>query len=295
LGTHSNGPTLLADGALLASAAGELPYLLKVLSAAHPLSLQTHPSAEQAADGFARGLYPDPNAKPELLVALTRFEAFCGVRPAAATVHLLRSIGVDDLADAVAADGPAAAIEALYRGALDADAAIKGFNDSNQDEANPEVRWVTRLSRKYPNDASVAVTLLLNYVSLDPGDALRLDAGNLHTYLQGSGIELLGASDNVLRGGLTSKHVDVEELLRTVDLTPLATPVITNAARSGRYPLPAAGVELIRIDPTYNHIATGHELTISLDGTTLYLAPGTEYTPSATTYVVTPYNPSGEM
>ena len=79
LGTHPNGPSRLADGRLLSEVAGELPYLLKVLAAAQPLSLQTHPNREQAVDGFQRGVYPYPNPKPELLLALTPFEALCGV------------------------------------------------------------------------------------------------------------------------------------------------------------------------------------------------------------------------
>ena len=119
LGTHPNGPTTLADGTPLRDVTGELPYLLKVLAAAEPLSLQAHPNAEQAVDGFARGVYPDDRAKPELLVALTPFEALCGVRPADATVDVLNELGARDLASLVASEGPGAALTGLYRGELD--------------------------------------------------------------------------------------------------------------------------------------------------------------------------------
>ena len=95
LGTHPNGPTTTADGQALGELTGELPYLLKVLAAAEPLSLQVHPTASQAVDGFARGVYPDDRAKPELLCALTRFDALCGVRSVDATLTLLDAIGAE--------------------------------------------------------------------------------------------------------------------------------------------------------------------------------------------------------
>ncbi|HUV18496.1 MAG TPA: hypothetical protein VMW33_08460, partial [Ilumatobacteraceae bacterium] len=134
---------------------------------------------------------------------------------------------------------------------------------------------------------SVVVTLLLNRVTLQPGEALHLTAGNLHAYLSGAGIELMGASDNVVRGGLTEKHVDVDELLRILDTTPLAEPVMKTAARSGRYPLPEAGCTLVRVEPGRTHISTSHELAVDLAGRTLYLPPGATLAPAAPTFVVT--------
>lgn len=282
LGTHPNGPTTLMNGQPLSDLTGELGYLLKVLSAAEPLSLQAHPTPPQAKDGHERGVFADPYAKPELLVALTPFEAFCGVRPAADTVALLRSIGADELADAVEADGPGPVMVALYRGEVDPASTIAACADSSA----PEAVWVTSLAERYPDDPSVAVTLLLNYVTLQPGEALHLTAGNLHGYLCGSGIELMRASDNVVRGGLTTKEVDIDLLLEVVDPTPLAQPVMDEA--DGRYPLPEAGVVLVRLEPGDSHVASGHELAVSVDGTTLYLSPGTQVYADSPTYVVTP-------
>lgn len=282
LGTHPNGPTLLDDGSPLSERTGELTYLLKVLSAAEPLSLQAHPTPEQAAAGFERGVFNDPSAKPELLVALTDFEALCGVRPEPATVDLLRTIGAGELADLVATAGAGAAMRALYVGDLDPSSTIEACADAD----GPEAAWVRLLDERYPGEASVAVTLLLNYVSLRPGDALHLTAGNLHAYLRGSGIELMQASDNVVRGGLTVKEVDIDLLLEVVDPTPLADPIM--AVSDGRYPLPEAGVVLIRLEPGDSHSATGHELAVSLDGTTLYLSPGTSIYADSTTYLVAP-------
>jgi len=281
LGTHPNGPSRLDDGTPLSQLTGQLPYLLKVLAAAEPLSLQTHPNSAQATDGFARGVYPDDNPKPELLCALTRFEALCGVRPVSATLELLDELGVDELARVVAADGPGAALEALYRGRLDPRPAIDACTDSDR----PEAGWVGRLSVLYPGEPSVAATLLLNYVVLSPGEALRLDAGNLHAYLHGAGIELMGASDNVVRGGLTVKPVDVDELLHVVDPTPLQQPVLPDGKR---FELPDAGVALLVLDVGDEHVAAGHELAIDANGAACYFAPGDLVVPDAVTYIVTP-------
>ena len=282
LGTHPNGPTALTNGAPLSEITGELPYLLKVLSAAQPLSLQAHPTPEQAEEGHARGVFGDPFAKPELLVALTSFEALCGVRDADATVKLLRSIGATDLAAAVEADGPGPVMTGLYRGTIDPSATITACAASEA----PEARWATKLAETYPGDPSVVVTLLLNYVVLEPGEALHLTAGNLHSYLRGSGIELMQASDNVVRGGLTVKEVDIDLLLEVVDPTPLLQPIMEIDA--GRYPLPEAGVTLVKLDPGDSHTAVGHELAVALDGTTLYLSPGSPIYADSTTFVVTP-------
>ena len=148
-----------------ATSPAALPYLLKVLAAAEPLSLQAHPTRDQAAAGFAAGRYPDPEPKPELLCALTPFEAFCGVRPVDATLDLLDELGADDLADAVARHGPGEALAALYRGQLH----VEPIVDAAAGQRPPEARWVTRLAERYPGDPSVAVTLLLNLVPARAG------------------------------------------------------------------------------------------------------------------------------
>jgi mannose-6-phosphate isomerase len=281
LGTHPNGPSHLRDGRPLSDLTGELPYLLKVLAAAQPLSLQTHPNAEQAREGHARGSFVDPNPKPELLCALTPFEAFCGVRPVDDTVTLLHELDMHPLARMLTADGVGAVVEGLYRGSIDPQPVIDACSASDRVEA----RWVRELHAMYPDDPSVAVTLLLNLVTLAPGQTIRLDAGNLHAYLHGAGIELMGASDNVVRGGLTIKQVDVDELLRVFDPTPLVDPVLP---AGGRFDLPAAGVGLRCLRRGDRQIAAGHELSIDMEGRARYAAPGDELAAEATTYVVTP-------
>ena len=283
LGTHPSGPSMIVGGGPLVERTGELPYLLKVLAAARPLSLQVHPTRDQAVDGHARGVYPDDRAKPELLCALTRFDALCGIRPISATLSLLSAVGADPLAAAIDSDGIGAVIEGLYRGRIDPAPTVAACAGNEL----PEARLVTRLAAQYPHDPSVVITLLLNRVTLQPGEAIHLTAGNLHAYLDGAGIELMGASDNVVRGGLTEKHVDVDELLRIIDTTPLVAPVMTAAARLGRYPLPEADCTLVRLEPGSTHTATGHELAIDLEGATLYLPPEATLTPTSPTFVVT--------
>ena len=282
LGTHPNGPSTLDDGRLLSDVAGELPYLLKVLAVAEPLSLQAHPSAALARDGFRRGVYPDPNPKPELLCALTPFEALCGIRPIDRTLEILDSLGpaAADLAACLGDDGPAAAIAGLLRRSLPAEPIVDACRAGGSAAAD----LVRGLAERYPGDPSVVVTLLLNHVVLQPGEAIHLAAGNLHAYLHGCGVELMGGSDNVVRGGLTVKPVDVDELLRVLDPTPLAEPVMRP---SDRYELPEVGVALVRLEDGQAHRASVQEVALDLDGGAWSLDPGDELTASATTFVVT--------
>jgi len=224
-----------------------LPFLVKVLAADEPLSLQAHPSAEQAAEGYLReerlGIpvtspvrnYRDGSHKPELLVALQQFEALAGFRPAARTIELLRALAVSDLDpyidllnDQSDADGlralfttwitaPQPDIDVLVSAVLDG--AIH-YVSCGAKEFAAEAKTVLELGERYPGDAGVLAALLLNRITLDPGEGIFLSAGNLHAYLRGVGLEVMANSDNVLRGGLTPKHVDVPELLRVLNFTP---------------------------------------------------------------------------
>ncbi len=218
-----------------------LPYLLKILAAAAPLSLQAHPSAAQAAAGFAReeaaGIprtaphrtFRDPNPKPELVCALTPFDALCGFRPLEETVDLLASLDVAALAPvltALRADGAAAlpgVVGTLLGADADASAALVAeVVAACGRPAGPypaERAWAVRLADAYPGDPGVVLALLLNLVSLAPGEALFLGPGNLHAYLEGAAVEIMANSDNVLRGGLTPKHVDVPALVGILDTT----------------------------------------------------------------------------
>jgi len=293
VGTHPMGPSTIDGGASLESVSGTLPYLVKFLAAADALSLQTHPDVATAVAGFEREqaggiafddprrVYRDPHAKPELICALTEFDALCGFRPAATTIDLLRRLGLDGLASHLERDGLPRTVAALYRRAFPIDEVVRVCAASTELEA----ATVATLAERYPGDPSVVVTLLLNRVRLRPFDALFLGPGNLHAYLRGTGVEVMGASDNVVRGGLTTKHVDVEELLRVLSYEPLADPVVRLveiADGRWRYESPGAPFELTRIDVVTQDevVASTRTLAVCSTGAALgstravYLAPG---------------------
>ncbi|WP_433118053.1 mannose-6-phosphate isomerase, class I [Micromonospora sp. CA-246542] len=214
-----------------------LPFLLKVLAADSPLSLQAHPDAEQARAGFAAEAdlppeernYTDPHHKPELLVALTPFEALCGFRDPVESAEALAAFGVPELGPVVDAlrTGPAGLRTAV--GTLlgwpvaERDGLLRAVLASAAD--GPDAELAHRLAKAYPGDPGVLVALLLHHVRLVPGEGIWMPAGNLHAYLSGCGVEIMAASDNVLRGGLTPKRVDVDELVRVLRFEVLDEPV----------------------------------------------------------------------
>jgi mannose-6-phosphate isomerase len=281
MGTHPLAPSTVEDGTPLQAAAGDMPYLLKLMAAAKPLSLQTHPDSSQAAAGFQREqalgipldsptrVYRDPYAKPELLCALTTFDTLCGFRPADATVTLLREIGAKDLAAFVEQDKLGVVVTALYRGELDVSSTLDACSRSHTREAE----LVNELAAAYPGDPSVVVTLLLNRILLHRGEAVFLGPGNLHAYLRGFGVEIMASSDNVVRGGMTVKHVDVDELLEVLDIEPLEHPVVEPMeVEPGRwrYDTPRTPFILWRFEVanggTMHHVANGRELLLWVEG-----------------------------
>jgi mannose-6-phosphate isomerase len=269
-----------------------LPFLVKVLAADEPLSLQAHPSAAQALEGYLReerlGIpvsspirnYRDTSHKPELLVALQPFEALAGFRKPSRTTELLRALAVSDLdpfidllSDQSDADGlralfttwitaPQPDIDVLVPAVLDG--AIH-YLSSGATEFAPEAKTVLELGERYPGDAGVLAALLLNRITLAPGEAIFVPAGNLHTYLRGFAVEVMANSDNVLRGGLTPKHVDVPELLRVLDFNPSAEaqlrPHVRREGFVSVYETPAEefAVALLALDGEY----LGHEVDAS--------------------------------
>jgi mannose-6-phosphate isomerase len=252
-------------GLLGASVAGRfgggLPYLLKVLAADRALSMQVHPNLDQARDGFAREAaagvpedapernYKDPNHKPELLCALTPFDALCGFRPVESTLALLAELALPELkflADHLRGDDPLrAAFSAVFEHP-DIGSVVAALTGRVADAVDGPL-YATRLAAgDAPGDVGVVLTLLLNYVRLAPGEAIYLGAGNVHAYLRGTGVEIMASSDNVLRCGLTPKHIDVPELLRITDFTPLPDPRWPSTG--GRFEVPVPDFALTRIE-----------------------------------------------
>ncbi len=265
-----------------------LPFLVKILAADEPLSLQAHPSAEQARIGFAaenraglavddpRRNYRDSWHKPEIVVALSDFEGLAGFREPAVTVELLRCLqvpGLDSalgmLADAPDQTGlrtvfttwltlPETMIKDLVPQVLSG--AVAALENGESRFAG-ELRAVLELGEAYPDDPGVLAALLLNFVRLRPGEAIYLPAGNLHAYLRGTAVEAMANSDNVLRGGLTPKHIDVPELLRVLDFAPVSRDALMP-------PVEALGAERIYLTP-----APEFRLSrVELDGTGLHHA-----------------------
>ncbi|MDN5758994.1 MAG: mannose-6-phosphate isomerase, class I [Tomitella sp.] len=248
-----------------------LPFMLKLLAAEEPLSLQAHPSKMQAQEGFDReeraGIpidspirnYRDGDHKPEVMVALERFDALAGFRDPARSVELLTALEVPELEPHIALlrgqpddsglralfttwiTMPQAAVYELLPKVLDGCVRYLA-STGGESEFAPEMRSTLQIGEAYQGDVGVLSSMLLNRVTLDAGEALYLPAGNLHAYLHGMGVEVMANSDNVLRGGLTPKHVDVPELLRvldfhSVDATPMAGSLIGRAGVCARtYP-----------------------------------------------------------
>jgi mannose-6-phosphate isomerase len=258
MGIHPGGPSRIAGGLTLGdliaagperclgkSAAenfGGLPFLFKLLAAAKPLSIQAHPNLEQAREGWRReneaGIAPDaPDRnyrddchKPEILCALNPFTALCGFRSSEEIDTLLAKYfsgatpslqnGIRSLRRALAEATPHRDfLKVLF--ALSSET-LQELTDYAKETVWPDGEWdlVSRFAERYPGDPGILAPLYLNLLQLAPGEAVYLPAGVLHAYVHGFAVELMANSDNVLRGGLTSKHVDVDELLSILDFHP---------------------------------------------------------------------------
>ncbi len=268
-----------------------LPFLFKVLAAEQPLSLQAHPSNDLARRGFdlenAAGIplnnssrnYKDPFHKPELICALTEFEALCGFREPSETVKVLAGLEVPQLDHYLSmlsgqqdADGVRALFSTLVTlpqttlgpllSTLQSQAMAKLAAGGSEFVA--EYRTALELGERYPGDWGVLAALMMNRITLQPGEALYLPAGNLHAYLSGVGVEIMANSDNVLRGGLTPKHVDVPELMRILDFSAGDREILHGHRREGDelyYPTTAPEFELSRLDLAGNRIGEMVELS----------------------------------
>ncbi len=256
---------------------GSLPFLLKVLSAAAPLSIQAHPSRSQAIAGFERenaaGIpidapnrsFRDRNHKPELICALTRFEALSGFRDPRLTLELLETIdtpALDPVRSRLVGHDPESLADLLEwmltldrsEAAAMVDSVVQSCRVGGGPRFASEREMAVELAARYPGDIGVLTALLLNRVVLAPGEAMFLGSGSLHAYLHGTGVEIMANSDNVLRGGLTPKHMDVGSLLEVVDARPAVPDVQTPASSSPitryRSPVPEFSLTRYAVDGT---------------------------------------------
>ena len=289
LGAHPDDPSVLSSGvaldkaiaaepeAMLGAAVAQrfgarLPFLMKVLAADANLSLQAHPTMEQAEAGYtaeeAAGVpkddptrtFKDPYHKPEMIVAVTTLEALCGFRPVEESLHCLAKLQLPELKPTIAAlarGGLRAAIPQLLalsekrRTSLVDAVAVRArtFVEAHDPEFINTYRWAATLAESYPGDAGVVISLMCNHLKLAPGEAMFLPAGNLHAYLAGAGVEVMASSDNVLRAGLTTKHVDLAALIEVLDFTDAKVPVLHPVLGPGglRYRVPVEDFDLTRV------------------------------------------------
>ncbi|WP_297850217.1 mannose-6-phosphate isomerase, class I [uncultured Corynebacterium sp.] len=298
-GAHPSAPSATEigplDGVIAAdpvSALGEpgtLPFLVKLLAAARPLSIQAHPSIAQAREGFARengaGIpldaahrnYKDDNHKPEILIALTPFKAMAGFRPVEQTVELLDELAVPELDKArqMLADDSVGAHQRLrlvlseWLELDDPTPIVNSVLDRAAELDSFVARNLVFIGEAFPGDVGVLAALLLNHVELEPGQALFLPAGNMHAYLEGFGVEVMANSDNVLRGGLTEKHIDIAELEDIVVFEPITDPILVpdeeadDGVRCAEFPIPV---------PDFSVTRYSGEGSVPLEGPAIILA-----------------------
>lgn len=242
-----------------------LPYLFKVLAANNALSVQVHPSKAAAVEGFAKenqaGIdlkapnrnYRDDNHKPELVFAITHYQAMNGFREYADIIALFEAVNAPVLAERVAAlkanqnqDG----LTEFFTQMLSLDDATKeqaltyllDYAKANQDTELGAL--LLSLNEQYPNDVGLFTPLMLHVLTLKPGEAMYLDACTPHAYIKGTGLEIMANSDNVLRAGLTPKYMDVPELVKNTICRPkpsetlLLAPQVESNAQHYAIPVP---------------------------------------------------------
>lgn len=313
-GAHPLGPATVPDGTrlddLIASAPLEmlgegvgrafqerLPFLLKVISAERPLSLQVHPTREEALESFAaenaagipvdspRRTFRDPNHKPELLYALTGFTALCGFRTPRRAAVIVEGLGTD-LTDRLhrllvanpTAHGMRAAFRTLVSTSMrpsEAEVAevVAACRARSEAGSSPSPRidaFLSLLAEHHPGDPGVVAALLLNPVTLRPGESLFIPAGALHAYLHGTGLEVMASGDNVLRAGLTSKTVHADEVLQSVSVTaapPLRVAPERQSAASVAYYAPVDDFELAITQLSGDGAPSGRAQPVPVPGT----------------------------
>jgi mannose-6-phosphate isomerase len=257
-----------------------LPFLFKVLAADKPLSIQAHPDKSRAEMGFQKEnamhipldarhrIYKDNNHKPEIICALTPFTALNGFMPVNTIIELLKPIqskSLDPFISHLKQKKDESGLKHFFTSVMTCDTAIKNsiIQDilryaETQKSDDPRNKWIVSLSREYPGDIGIICMFLLNFIILKPGEAMFLPACQFHSYIHGAGIELMANSDNVLRGGLTPKHIDIPELLNIIKFMPVDVNVLR--------PLMNKNHEKIYRTPAEEFLLS----SITLDGDALY-------------------------
>lgn len=282
MGTHPNGCSMVKQGNInvplselikqdssaflspsTAETFGDLPFLFKVLAADNALSIQVHPNKQDAELGYAKeqelGVplsafnrnYKDANHKPELVYALTVYQAMNGFRPFDEIITEFRLCDIPEINGYLEQfernpdqDGLCQFfVEILSMGETRKVNAVDHLlNYAAKNQAHSVCELILDLAEQYPNDVGLFAPLLLNVITLKPGEAMFLSARTPHAYIKGTGLEIMANSDNVLRAGLTPKHIDVEELVKCTDFIPKPmSTLLTHAEIKGcehQFPVP---------------------------------------------------------
>lgn len=319
-GTHPTTPTRLDDGRSLADLA-DLPYLVKLLAAEQPLSIQAHPTIAQAQAGFAaenaagiplddpERTYRDANHKPEMLVALTDFTALAGFRDPKASAETFTTLAqlVDDAAltatlQTMAHQLAQGKLKDVFGQLVDTDgpfwqpagwtqAIFTAVETADVDDEN--LRNALAAAHIHPDDPGALVTLLMNLTHLAPGEAIFVPDGTIHAYVSGLGLEIMATSDNVIRGGLTVKHIDIDELDRVVSYSPSRPPLLSPTVKHhenvlvtqfdppvedfdlNRYDVPADSGMRIAAGAPHVVVCTHGSGQLSSNGEVVDVSPGT--------------------
>ncbi|MCA3963750.1 mannose-6-phosphate isomerase, class I [Vibrio vulnificus] len=289
---------------------GTLPYLFKVLSAGNALSIQVHPNKSEAEQGFAKeeelGIelsapnrnYKDANHKPELVFALTSYQAMNGFRAYTEIVLLFSKViekfnlpAVHQLLGAFEKNLTATGLEAFFIGILSLkgeakEGAIQGLIEYAKAHQQPNIKndlgtLIMELNKSYPGDIGLFAPLMLNVLTLKPGEAMFLDARTPHAYLKGTGLEIMANSDNVLRAGLTPKYIDVAELARCTLFEEkssdslLLTPEVLGNKLSYSVPVPDFKFDCFIESNNEKVVMQSAEILLAIDSSlTLYHASG---------------------
>lgn len=267
-GTHPDSESRIEDeqNGSLSSRVGDLGFLVKYLAAAKPLSIQAHPSKEWAAKRFSENYpgYSDANHKPELIAAVSEFRALCGFRKVTEISAELQSLvqvskTFEPWLTALATDGLRGATQWALKQNSEV---VEEFVTAS--DATSRANLVREISEHFPGDVGLLVSLLLNYVELRPGEALFLPAGNIHAYLSGLGVEVMASSNNVLRGGLTVKPIDLGELLAIADFSELSNPIANQKLLMNglvEYQTDGEDFRVYRVEPSGSNLLVDIRLT----------------------------------
>jgi mannose-6-phosphate isomerase len=286
-----------------------LPFLFKILSAGTPLSIQAHPSKRKAQLGYERedlsGIpvdapernYRDPNHKPEMAVALTRFELICGFRPVAEIIENMRLVAPGEFEKALERlerDPSRIELSVFFYGLISADerartqllstATRRLVELLDEGKAPPgregAFRWILRIMDIFPGDVGAILPLILNHIVLEPGEAAFIAPGELHAHLTGTCLEIMANSDNVIRGALTPKFVDLPELVSVLSFNPERLPPVLPSAVSPceeAYPtfVPDFEISRISVGPgrRYERRSRGPEILLCASGRSAISCP----------------------